>query len=52
MTSQVYSIPSYTDPDSSYASLSWSCTMNNPVVSMTDCTSGGITSITVTPTMA
>ena len=46
----MYTIPSYTDPDS--GGLSWYCKMNAPYVTMTSCTSGGITSITVTPTMA
>jgi hypothetical protein len=46
----VYPIPAFTDPDPE-APLSWTCTRNTLLVTMTDCSSGGITSITVSPTL-
>lgn len=48
---QSYDIPSFSDPDPG-APLSWNCVRNAPTVTMTDCTSGSITSLTVTPTIA
>jgi len=51
LKSVVYPIPLYTDPDPG-ATLSWTCTKNNPTVTMTDCSTGGIPSITITPSIS